>query len=160
MWWPGVRIFRLSSRDKQLDARHLALGRAAIALGRKVLADNPRPNIPGIARHDSKNPPRAMPALEPRVERRDGSQMRAAVDGKAKANRQRRLIERQHLSLADQHLAKAERVIRAQVAIIRSLRDDGHDTELAENTMRVFEANLRVMREHRELIIKAIEEAG
>lgn len=150
MWWPGVRIFRLSSRDRQLDARHLALGKAAIALGRKVLTDNPRPNIPGIAQ------PRAKPALGPR----DGSQTPMAADGKAEANRLRRSIELQHLSLADEHLAKAERVIREQVAIIRSLRDDGHDTKLAEDTMRVFEANLQVMREHRELIIRAIEAAG
>lgn len=150
MWWPGVRIFRLSSCDRQLDARHLELGKAAIALGRKVLMDNPRPNVPGIAQ------PRAKPPLGPR----DGSQMRMAADGKTEANRLRRSIELQHLSLADQHLAKAERVIREQVAIIRSLRDDGHDTKLAEDTMRVFEANLQVMREHRELIIRAIEAAG
>ncbi len=159
MWWPGVRIFRLSSRDKQLDAHHLASGKAAIALGRKVLTDNPRPNVPAIGQQESKNPPRPKPPLEPRLEPRDGSQTRMAADRKTKA-RERRSIELQHLSLADKHLAKAERVVREQGAIIRGLRDDGHDTKLAEDTMRVFEANLQVMREHRELIVRAIEEAG
>lgn len=155
MWWPGFRIFHLSSRDRQLDARHLASGKAAIAFGRKVLADNPRPNVPGAAQHETKNPSRPKSLLQPR----DGSPMRMTVDRKTWA-RERLSIERRHLSLADEHVAKAERVIREQAAIISSLRDDGHDTKLAEETMRVFEANLRVMRQHRELILRAIEEAG
>ncbi|SPP99084.1 protein of unknown function [Bradyrhizobium vignae] len=46
-----------------------------------------------------------------------------------------------------------------QVALTENLRRDGQDTKLAEETLRVFEANLHVLREHRELIVRAIEEA-
>jgi hypothetical protein len=149
MWWPAVGIFRLSQLERELEARHLALGRAAIALGRKVLADNPPPNIWTLAQHETKRLPFQQP---------HGDRMRIAVEQKARAKRERQSLERQHLSMAEGHVTKAERVIRDQVAIIESLRCDGHDTALAEETLRIFEANLQVMREHRELIIRAIEE--
>jgi hypothetical protein len=50
-------------------------------------------------------------------------------------------------------------VLREQVALVEILHSDGYDTILAEETMRVFDANLQVMREHRGLIVRAIEEA-
>ena len=49
-------------------------------------------------------------------------------------------------------------MIREQVAIIENLRCDGPDPKLAEEIMRVFEANLQVMREHREMIIRVLED--
>jgi hypothetical protein len=140
---PGFGFFRL---DKEQEARHLALARAAIALGRKVLADNARPKIPWIAPCEIKK--RSLEA----------DRLRIAVESRAKAHRERKSLERQHLSIANEHVARAERVIRGQTAIIENLRNDGHDTRLAEETMRVFEANLQAIREHRELILKAIEE--
>ncbi|MGY3236995.1 MULTISPECIES: hypothetical protein [unclassified Bradyrhizobium] len=146
---PAVRIFRLSQFEKELEARHLALARAAIVLGRKVLCDNPRPKIPKITQHEIKKPSPQHYSFE----------MQTAASIKRKAAGERRFLERQHLSVADKHVAKAERVVREQVALIASLRCNGQDTKLAEETMRVFEANLQVMREHRELIIGAIEEA-
>jgi hypothetical protein len=147
MWWPAVGIFRLSQLDREQDARHLASGRAAVALGRKVLAENPRPSLPGLPHDAIKKPP---------LRQTDGEPARTAVDGPTKASHGRQSLERQHLSVADEHVAKAERVVLEHAAALESCRRDGYDTELAEDAMRVFEANLQVMREHRELIMRAI----
>ena len=150
-----MRLFwHLSRIEKEQEARHLALGRAAIALGRKVLADNPRPSLPPIARYNTKKPPPQEP---------DGGRTRMAVDRKAKVTYERQhfewqRLERRHLSAADVHIAKAERVIREQMTTLEKLRCDGHDTKLAGETLRAFEASLQVMREHRDLIIRTIEE--
>jgi hypothetical protein len=38
------------------------------------------------------------------------------------------------------------------------LRRDGHDTKLAEQTLKSFEDTLQTLREHRELIVKTIEQ--
>jgi hypothetical protein len=148
MWWPAVRIFRLSPLDKEQDARHLASGRAAIALGRKVLTENPRPGIAEIPHDVTKQRPLRQP---------DGDPTRSAVDRRTKANRDQQSLERRHLIIADEHVAKAERVVLEQAAALESFRRDGYDTRLAEDAMTVFEANLQVMREHRELILRAIE---
>src|SRR5690349_12444238 len=100
MWWPPGRMFRLSPLDKREEARSLALGRAAIAQGRKVLSDNPRPITPMIAQHQTKKLRLKKPATD---------RMRIAVEN-MKAKRERQHIERQHLLMADGHVAKAERV--------------------------------------------------
>jgi len=60
---------------------------------------------------------------------------RMAVDRKANVNHERQHLECQHLSMADALIAKAERVIRE-----------------------AMQANLQVMCEHRDLIIRTIEE--
>ena len=85
-----------------------------------------------------------------------GDPAQTAVD-RTKAHRDCQSLERQHLSVADAHVAKAERVVLEQAAALESCRRDGCDTKLAEDAMRVFEANPQVMREHRELIMRAIE---
>jgi hypothetical protein len=139
-------MFRLSRLDKEQEARHLALARAAIARGRKVLTHDPRPE--DRAARDQKAPPQ-----QPDVDR-----IRIAIEERMKLRRDRHAFERQQLSVADRHLAKAEHVIRQQVTIIEKLYRHGHDAKLAEETMTVFEANLHVLREHRELIIRAIED--
>jgi len=141
-------FFHISHNEKEQEARQLALGRAAIALGRKVLADNPRPSLSPIARYNTKKPSPREP---------DAGRMRMAID-RAKMSHERQHLERQHLSMADAHVAKAERVIREQMAILEKLSCDGHDTKLAEETLTAFEANLQVLREHRDLIIRTIEE--
>ncbi|MBR0800536.1 hypothetical protein JQ615_34750 [Bradyrhizobium jicamae] len=144
---PTFGFFRL---DKMQEARHLALARAAVALGRKVLTDNPEPHVSTIPHRETNKPSSPQP---------DDSRMRLAIERKTTAARERRSIERQHLFVADTHVARAERIIRDQTAIIEDLRRDGHETKLAEETMRVYEANLQVMREHRELILRAIGES-
>ena len=142
-------FFRLSQFEKEKEARDLTLARAAVALGRKVLADSPRPDTPPVARDIPKR-------LSPR-EANDG-RMRMSVESRIKVSLERRQLECRHLSMANTHIAKGEGVIWGQIATIEKLRCDGHDTRLAEDTLRVFAANLEVMREHRDLIIRTIEE--
>lgn len=43
------------------------------------------------------------------------------------------------------------------MSVVESLRWNGHDIKLAEETLRVFEANLQVMRDHRQLIMRTID---
>jgi hypothetical protein len=69
-----------------------------------------------------------------------------------------RAIELQHLATADAHIAGAERVISEQKARVEKLRGGGRDAKLAEETLRAFEVNLQMMREHREVIVRTIEE--
>jgi hypothetical protein len=56
------------------------------------------------------------------------------------------------------HIVKTERAISEQKAEVDKLHEDGQDTKLAVDTLRTFEANLQTMREHRELIIRTIEQ--
>ena len=55
------------------------------------------------------------------------------------------------------HIVKTGRAISEQKAEVDKLHEDGQDTKLAV-TLRTFEANLQTMREHRELIIRTIEQ--
>lgn len=66
--------------------------------------------------------------------------------------------ELQHLSMAEAHVAGAERAISQQVERVEKLRGRGHDTRLAEETLRTFEDHLQQMREHRDGIKRTIQE--
>jgi len=68
-----------------------------------------------------------------------------------------RELELEHLFSSEARIAGAKRMISEQQARIAKLRGDGYDTKLAEDTLRAFEASLAIIREHRETIIKAIE---
>jgi hypothetical protein len=140
---PGYYIIRLSNVSREQDAHHLALARASIERGRKVLRDNPTPDT--FAGGATRKPPTATD---------DGDAERVAVKERAKANRK---VELQHLSAADAHIAKAERVVSQQRAYVERLRGDGYDAKLSEETLNAFEANLQLLREHREVIIRTIE---
>lgn len=145
MWWPGVRIFRLSLLDREREARDLQSARAVIAMGRKVLADNPRPSVPTVQHQPKK------PFSQPRVT------SQKAVRSDRKARREHMELERRHLAIAERHVAKAEQVVKDQMSVVESLRWNGHDIKLAEETLRAFEANLQVMRDHRQLIMRTID---
>lgn len=67
-----------------------------------------------------------------------------------------RNAEQRRLDEADFHIANAERNITDQRNQIEKLRSDGHDTKLAEETLKQFEATLAQMHEHRDQIIKTI----
>jgi hypothetical protein len=62
----------------------------------------------------------------------------------------------QELILADQQIAEAEEFLAHQVEIIRCLEAEGHDPTKAEHQLRVMEAALGGMREHREAILQEI----
>ena len=69
-----------------------------------------------------------------------------------------RQAEVERLGQADQHIATAERRITKQRLLVEELRADGHDTKVAEEMLRGFQENLQTLREHREIIIKTIEQ--
>jgi hypothetical protein len=139
-----ANIHPLNLNTKQ-DAHHLALARAAIALGRKVLKDNPPPStFAGGKTHGTF-------AQEP-----DGDEDAIAVKETTKVNR--RELELRHLSTADARIATLERVVSEQMARVEKPRRDGHDMPLSEETLRTFEANLQLMHDHRDVIIRTIEE--
>lgn len=70
-------------------------------------------------------------------------------------DRQREL---QRLSEADKHVVQAERAISGQAMEIEKLRRDGHNTALAEKTLKTFNDTLQVMRDHRAAIVNMIEQ--
>lgn len=132
------RTDRLSNHSMEQDARHLALARASIELGRKVLTDNPPPDT-FFGRNTQ----------ELAVDNHEHS----AINEMANMKRELR-----HLSKANEHIAKAEYAISEQTLRVERLRGDGHDTKLAEETLRAFEVDLTMLLGHREAIIRAIEQ--
>jgi len=54
--------------------------------------------------------------------------------------------------------ADAERYVSDQLLLIEKLRRDGHDTRIAEEALKRFEASLHMLREHRHLIVTTIEQ--
>ncbi len=67
-------------------------------------------------------------------------------------------FEVHQLWLADRHIDRAEQIIADQELELGRLRLKGYDTELAERTLEVFEDNLRTMYEHRDLIVRIIQQ--
>jgi hypothetical protein len=68
-----------------------------------------------------------------------------------------RNLELQRLAVADRHLSEAERAVSRQVMEIERLREGGHNTALALQTLQSFQHTLTAMQEHRNIIIRAIE---
>lgn len=64
--------------------------------------------------------------------------------------------EREHLILADRHLAEGEQRITEQFALIQRMTRQGYDTAVAEDLLRLLEQTLTVWQEHRRLILDAI----
>lgn len=69
-----------------------------------------------------------------------------------------RNAELQRLAEADSHIGHAEQEIGRQIVRVERLRIEGHDTALAERTLRNFQRTLEEMKEHRKIIIRTIEE--
>jgi hypothetical protein len=69
-----------------------------------------------------------------------------------------RAREVQRLNEADTHIAKAERALTKQLALITKLKADCRDTAEAISQLADFEAILKVLREHRATIVKTIEQ--
>jgi len=62
------------------------------------------------------------------------------------------------LSQADKLIAEAETAIIEQIAEFDKARVAGHDTTIAERTLRAFTDNLKALRERRELIVRTIQQ--
>jgi hypothetical protein len=65
-------------------------------------------------------------------------------------------MERQHLMLADRHLAEARNRITRQEALIRRMKRARHETELAEALLAVLLTSHERFIEHRRTIVAAI----
>jgi hypothetical protein len=69
-----------------------------------------------------------------------------------------REAELKRLSEADAHIAEAEIAVSRQMMPLEKLRRDGHDTALAERTLKSFQDTLQTMRAHRDEIVSTIEQ--
>jgi hypothetical protein len=59
-------------------------------------------------------------------------------------------IEQEHLAQAQRHIARAEKMIRAQRDLIERMSKHGHDIELATDLLQTMQATLEY--EHRDMI--------
>jgi hypothetical protein len=69
-----------------------------------------------------------------------------------------REAELRRLAQADTLISNAERAITDQMIELDKLRRDGHDTKLAEQTLKLFEDTLQTLHKHREHIVKTINQ--
>ncbi len=67
-----------------------------------------------------------------------------------------RNVELQRLGQADRHIGNAERTVSHQMMEIERLREHGHSTALAQQTLEAYRRTLHEMQEHRKLIIRTI----
>jgi hypothetical protein len=139
-------INRISNQAEGHDAGHLEAVRAAIEFGRKVLKDNPPPDTFAGGKSGKA---RGTFVREPQ-----GDEECVAAKKTMNANRK---LELQHLSTADAQIVKLERIVSEQMARVKKLRRHGYDTQLSEEILRAFEANLQVIRDHREVIIRTLD---
>jgi hypothetical protein len=61
---------------------------------------------------------------------------------------------REHLAEADRHIAEGQQRIAEQEARIAELQRDGHPTAEAVEMLHKFKDTLRLMEEHRQIILK------
>jgi hypothetical protein len=80
------------------------------------------------------------------------------VDDSAEMMIMDRRAEELRLGQAEGRIVLAERHIANQQLLIDRLRAKGQDTETAEEMLRGFEHNLKTLHEHRQVIVKTIEQ--
>jgi hypothetical protein len=66
-------------------------------------------------------------------------------------------LERE-LQMADRHIAEGRAHIEKQMAIIAKLERDGHDSALAKELLATLRTALKMHEDHREHIIRELEE--
>lgn len=71
-----------------------------------------------------------------------------------------RELARQHLELANKHVAEGQRRIEAQLALVAKLGRDGHDTTQAKGLLRQFEETLALQIQTRDRIVQELGEDG
>ncbi|MCB8822865.1 hypothetical protein [Microvirga rosea] len=64
--------------------------------------------------------------------------------------------ERNDLIAADRHLVQGEQRITEQLALIQKLTEQGRDTALAGELLRLLEETMAIWQDHRRLILDAI----
>ena len=63
---------------------------------------------------------------------------------------------RKHLAQADRHIAEAKAHIAWQREVIQQLTRDGHEADLAENMLHIFEHTLASFEHHRRIILERL----
>jgi hypothetical protein len=66
-------------------------------------------------------------------------------------------MEHRHLELANRHISEGRARIATQRARIALMERGGHDTGLARDLLGHFKRTLKLMRAHRELILREID---
>jgi len=69
------------------------------------------------------------------------------------------LREREHLVLAERHIAEAKAHIARQKEVIAELERGGHETDLAVGMLRALERCLQGFERHRALILKQLKDS-
>lgn len=64
--------------------------------------------------------------------------------------------EREHLALADRHIAEGDARISKQRRLVEQMAEKGQDTVEAERMLRNFEAVMEQFHVHRQLILDAL----
>ncbi|MCB8819945.1 hypothetical protein [Microvirga rosea] len=64
--------------------------------------------------------------------------------------------EREDLIMADRHLSGGEQRIAEQITLIRRMTEQGYDTVVARELLRLLEETMVTWRGHRQLILDAI----
>ncbi|HEY5207765.1 MAG TPA: hypothetical protein VIJ63_24655 [Roseiarcus sp.] len=67
-----------------------------------------------------------------------------------------REIAREHLELANRHVAGGQKRVQAQRDLADQLERDGHDTDRARTLLAQFEATLAFQVEHRDRILREL----
>jgi hypothetical protein len=70
-----------------------------------------------------------------------------------------REIARQHLELANKHVAEGQKRIDAQLTLVAKLARDGHDTVQARMLLQQFEDTLALQLETRDRIVQELGES-
>ena len=69
-----------------------------------------------------------------------------------------KLAEKQHLALANRHIAEAKERIARQSALIRRIAAAGWDTSLSESLLKEMQRALDLMYEHRAHTVRELSE--
>ena len=67
-------------------------------------------------------------------------------------------MARQHLALANKHVAEGQKRIDTQLALVAKLARDGHDTLQAKSLLQQFEDTLALQLETRDRIVQELGE--
>jgi hypothetical protein len=70
----------------------------------------------------------------------------------------RAMNEREHLAQADRHIAECKACIERQREVIRQAEERGQATIWARETLKTWEASLRVFEAHRQLILDQLKD--
>jgi len=66
--------------------------------------------------------------------------------------------ESEHMKKAERHVAEAKELVERQRGFVEELTQKGHDTEVADATLRALEGTLRAFERHRDQILRWLKD--